>query len=90
MFKYNAIEYTDNQQNILSRPLKLDDRVVNYILGVNYRNSILDGLVEVYPPPQKEKEKNQHGNQEAKIPSFEALKTKLMNYLDKDFQNGYR
>ena len=35
-FKYNVIEYTDNQQNILSRPLKLDDMVVNHILGINY------------------------------------------------------
>ena len=88
-FKYNVIEYTDNQQNILSRPLKLDDKVVNYILGINYRDNILDGLVEVYMPQhQKEKLKTKYDNQATNIPSFEGLKIKLMNYLNANFQNG--
>ena len=82
LIKYSVIEYTDIQQNILSRPLKLDDMVVNYILGIDYRDSNLDGLVEVYHPHQKENLKTQINNQETNISSFEDLKSKLVNYLD--------
>ena len=88
-FNYNVIEYADNQQNILSRPLKLDDKVVNHILGINYLDSILEGLLEVHWPQQKEKPKNKYDNQTTNIPSFEDLKIKLMNYFNASIQSSY-
>lgn len=45
LFKYNLIEFTgENPENILSRFIKVDDRIINFILG----NNFLDIRIEPY------------------------------------------
>ena len=88
-FKYNIIEYTDSQQNILSRPLKLDDKVVNYILGINNVDYVLEGSIEVYIPNRIKELKTKYENLVTNIPSFGCLKTKVINYLKAHFRSNY-
>ena len=88
LFRYNLVEYTDNQQNILSRPLKLDDKVVNFMLGINYYDNILDGSIAVYNPSQKEKLATKYENHITNISSFKDLRIKLLNYLNARAQSN--
>ena len=88
LFRYNLVEYTDNQQNILSRPLKLDDKVVNFMLGINYYDNILDGLIAVYNPSQEEKLATKYQNHITNISSFKDLRIKLLNYLNASAQSN--
>jgi AAA+ superfamily predicted ATPase len=48
LFRFHFLEYLDTQPNMLSRPLRLHDHIVNYILEMNYLESLLGGKQVLY------------------------------------------
>jgi SpoVK/Ycf46/Vps4 family AAA+-type ATPase len=54
LLKYNIIKFTgDNEsyhKSLLSRHLKLDDRIVNYLHGFNVMDSNISSLAKILPP----------------------------------------
>ena len=53
LLKFSIIRAEEDQSSIISKPLKLDEIVVNYLLGIRYANSVLSGLTELFHPQLK-------------------------------------
>jgi AAA+ superfamily predicted ATPase len=70
----------------------LDERVVNYLLGIRYVDKVLDGLTELFRPQPKElptkshkEEKVEKVEKSADISSFRTLRSNLVKYLEDKF-----
>lgn len=94
LFKCNIIEHNEAHTSILTMPLKLADRVADYLLGVAHADGVLDGLIEIFQPQIKKMPARGYENQTTEIPSFGDLKANLARYLDGSLQvnhnQGYR
>ena len=78
LFKYRIIEFSETQQNILSRPLKLNEYIINYILQNNILTlqNISNNFFITKPFESN-----------LDIPSYQNIQTKLYNYIFNKLEN---
>ena len=41
LYKFGILEFADDQQNMISRPIKINDDMINFILKIDYRENLL-------------------------------------------------
>lgn len=47
LFKFSILEFVDDQQNTISRPIKINDDMINFILKIDYRESLIKKNIKI-------------------------------------------
>jgi AAA+ superfamily predicted ATPase len=47
LFKFGILEFADDQQNIISRSIKINDDIINFILRIDYLESLLKKNIKI-------------------------------------------